>query len=589
MKELAEIKRTEKIKTLLEDNGVSFVRAGADEVKCCCPLPEHNDTNASFYVDESKNVFMCHGCGKKGSVVDLVMLLNNVTFPRAVELLGGNQKKGEEVEKVKVKVKPTPKVRKNQAPPKLTAEYIYKNETGKPVFFVKRFQEAEGGKTFRQGYINDNGVEIMSMKDVKRVPYNLHLFGREDSLWHCEGEKCAEALCEVGLTGTTTAGGSGGWLDAYSTFYRDRDVIILPDHDDAGEKYCDAVLESLKHVAKSIRVVRLGSAGRPKGFDVADYIKELKDELLAENDGREEAATSEIKTQLEMRAHAATPMVKGIELNISSMSDMKRIHRTSIQERSFKTIDLSKHLPSLEGVVRKFRTGDCVFLKGPTGSAKTMFAQAIAKWAAPMKVLIFEIELAQEDLFARWAAMENDCEIDDVAELYERVGDVKTTGLDHIYVCPCSKPTPQYIEETIRNSELIIGERPSLVIVDYIQLVAWPERASRYERFSNIAEYFRTLPNVSRTIMMVLSQCSRPDGTIKGERVPSRYDMKESGSLENSATLVLDIAPSQSPTIKKITVLKDSHSNKEGNSAEIGFIGEKAQFGEPFHSSGDVF
>jgi replicative DNA helicase len=347
-------------------------------------------------------------------------------------------------------------------------------------------------------------------------------------------------------------------------------------------------MESLKPVAKSIRIVRLGGPGRKKGFDVADFIQEMRDELLADSDGRADA-DSAIRSILEQRATAATPFVKGVELNILTMSDMKTMSRNSHSQRSGKTISLAKFLPSLDGVVRDLRTGDCVVLKGPTGSAKTMFAQAVAKFASNMKVLVFEIELAAPDLFDRWAAMENDCEINDVNKLYHGGGDVLTTGLEHIYVCPCSKPTPQYIEETIMNAELIIGERPGLVIIDYIQLVAWPERSSRYERFSNIAEYFRVLPNTTRTIFVVISQVARPDTTTKGERVPSRYDGKESGSIENSATLMLDIAPCKSPNLKKITVLKDTHSSLEGRNAEVGFIGEKAQFGDPVHSCGDVF
>jgi len=579
--DIKEIKRIS-IRRLLTDSGVSFVKAGPAEFKCCCPLPDHKDTNASFYVNDDQNVFKCHGCGKSGSVIDLVMELEKLPVKAAIARLSNK-----EDEKEPIKVKVVPKVSKNQAPPKLTDEFIYKNETGTPVFFVKRFLDSDGGKTFRQGYINDKGVEIMSMKDVKRIPYNLHLFGAEGILWHAEGEKCAEALWSIGLTGTTTAGGSGGWLDAYSSYYKDRDVVILPDHDEPGEKYCKEVMDSLRHVAKSIRVLRLGGPGRKKGFDVADFIKELKDEFEAENDGRD--STDAVRSHLEQRANSCIPIVKGVELNISSMTDMKNMHKNSAKDSKGRTLDIANFLPSLQGVVRKLRTGDCVVLKGPTGSAKTLFAQAVARWASPMKVLVFEIELAQEDMFARWAAMENDCEINDVHKLYEKGGDVKTTGIDHIYVCPCSKPTPQYIEETIRNSELVIGERPGLVIIDYIQLVAWPERSSRYERFSNIAESFRVMPNTTRTIFIVISQVARPDSNIKGERVPSRYDSKESGSIETSATLMLDIAPGKVQTIKKITVLKDTHSSLEGQSAEVGFIGEKALFGEPFHSCSDVF
>jgi len=892
------LKKARSIRTFLEDHGVKIEKGGLTEYKCCCPLPGHNDTNASFYINNEKNVFHCKGCGKSGSIIDLVVSLKGCSFRDAVDILSGQSKQ-------EVQVKKVPAAKKNTAPPKLTNTFVYRSETGKPVFFVKRFVEQDGSKTFRQGYINDKGVEILSMKDVQRVPYNLDKFGRDGTVWlcyspdtelltdkgwirfdkidrsekvaqwnpncgeisfatpsawqiipysgdlvriktrfsdllvtpnhrqpifdsagnlsvvradavkqrdslpvsgvmrggsdslsesivrllvafaadgnvckksptggrdgirwgfskqrkierikmlldkcgfdydvykcargdtlvvtkedalrlalsimpekrwthemvgwslpnriaavdelaywdgtkygdsikfdtvrkdeadavcavacvsgyrsgysyedrdgksriyrvslskasarmisavgprgrrvkwsnekipyvgnvycctvptshlvtrrngkvvisgNCEGEKCAEALCSIGLIGTCTAGGSGGWLDAYAAYFVDRDVMILPDYDEPGEKYASAALESIKHVARSVRVVRVGRPGMKKGYDVADCIKEIREDTAASTDGRSDG-TEEARAFVQSLANAATQIVKGVELNILSMNSLIERHKEATKSSSLKRLSIAKHLPSLEGIVRDFRTGDCVFIKGPTGSAKTMFAQSIARWAAPQKVLVFEIELAPEDLAARWVAMENDVEIADVADMHKG-GDICVDGINHIYTCHCSNPTPQYIEQTIRNAELIIGEKPGVVIVDYIQLVRWPEKCSRYERFSNIAEYFRTLPNITRTIMIVVSQVARPDSSMKGERVPSRYDSKESGSIETSATLMLDISPGGSPSIKKITVMKDTHSSNEGKSAEVGFIGEKAMFGEPVKMSSEIF
>ena len=50
-----------------------------------CPF--HDDEDPSLSVDPVRNVFHCFGCGAKGSVIDLVMLLEGVTFRHAVEIL----------------------------------------------------------------------------------------------------------------------------------------------------------------------------------------------------------------------------------------------------------------------------------------------------------------------------------------------------------------------------------------------------------------------------------------------------------------------------------------------------------------------
>ena len=47
-----------------------------------CPL--HPETHPSFYVNASKNVFYCHGCGQGGDLLRFVQLSRNLSFPQAV-------------------------------------------------------------------------------------------------------------------------------------------------------------------------------------------------------------------------------------------------------------------------------------------------------------------------------------------------------------------------------------------------------------------------------------------------------------------------------------------------------------------------
>ena len=82
--ELERLKREVSIERLLSVRGVELKRAGKD-LRCRCPF--HQEETASLSVDPERNVFHCFGCGAKGSVVDLVMLLEGVSFRHAVEIL----------------------------------------------------------------------------------------------------------------------------------------------------------------------------------------------------------------------------------------------------------------------------------------------------------------------------------------------------------------------------------------------------------------------------------------------------------------------------------------------------------------------
>ncbi|HEX8875271.1 MAG TPA: DUF3987 domain-containing protein [Phycisphaerales bacterium] len=91
-----------------------------------------------------------------------------------------------------------------------------------------------------------------------------------------EGEKAADAARAVGLTATTSPHGSRSANKADWSPLAGREIVILPDRDDAGEKYAEDVARLATAAgAKSVRVVRLFElwAGMPEGGDMADFVE----------------------------------------------------------------------------------------------------------------------------------------------------------------------------------------------------------------------------------------------------------------------------------------------------------------------------
>lgn len=90
-----------------------------------------------------------------------------------------------------------------------------------------------------------------------------------------EGEKTADAAVSLGLEATTSCHGSDGWAKSDWSVLRGLDIVVLPDRDDAGEKYADNVAQAaLKGGAASVRIVKLWDAfpDIPDGGDLADLI-----------------------------------------------------------------------------------------------------------------------------------------------------------------------------------------------------------------------------------------------------------------------------------------------------------------------------
>lgn len=52
-----------------------------------CPFPSHNDKDPSFTVDDERKLFHCFGCGQGGDMFTFVMLMENVDFGTALEML----------------------------------------------------------------------------------------------------------------------------------------------------------------------------------------------------------------------------------------------------------------------------------------------------------------------------------------------------------------------------------------------------------------------------------------------------------------------------------------------------------------------
>lgn len=50
-----------------------------------CPLPGHKDDTPSFYVNEAKQTFKCHGCGAGGGIVDFIKEYHGHEFVKTIE------------------------------------------------------------------------------------------------------------------------------------------------------------------------------------------------------------------------------------------------------------------------------------------------------------------------------------------------------------------------------------------------------------------------------------------------------------------------------------------------------------------------
>ncbi|MBA7561289.1 hypothetical protein ES695_07260 [Candidatus Atribacteria bacterium 1244-E10-H5-B2] len=199
-----------------------------------CPF-HHDQKTPNLHINDIKKVYYCFACGAKGHLFE-----------------PGFENPKRPIEEI----------------------YNYEDEEGKLLFQVVRFKVSESDKAFKfkQRKPDGKGGFIWNLKGVKRVIYNLpeiiNKFGKP--VFIPEGERDCNNLTGIGILATTNSGGAGKWKAEYNEYFKDRDVILLPDNDEVGFKHMQEVGKSLKGIAKSIKWLIL--PGLKKGEDISDWL-----------------------------------------------------------------------------------------------------------------------------------------------------------------------------------------------------------------------------------------------------------------------------------------------------------------------------
>jgi len=216
------------------------------------------------------------------------------------------------------------------------------------------------------------------------------------------------------------------------------------------------------------------------------------------------------------------------------MLDLEEDYRQRAMMDDRTGLDLGKVLPVLGQQVRPLVAGELMAIIADTGVGKSAFAQTIAMQARPLTVLNFSMELPGTLMFERQLAMKHAVEQAEIERTYKDNQKYDMHGLHHIYTCEATRLSADDMEEIIVDS----GCAPNVVIVDYIGLMSAAGTRGRYERMSDAAENLKSLAKSTNTVVVVVCQVSRKEGT---DPEIFLHDAKDSGSIENSAGLLLGL------------------------------------------------
>lgn len=151
-------------------------------------------------------------------------------------------------------------------------QWTYNDASGKPVALVLRFNRDDGSKEFRPvSRYNENGWYITAPATPRPI-YKLTDINDSTTVYIREGEKAADAVISLGLIATTSTGGSQAPELTDWTPLVGKSVVILPDNDEPGRKYANAVTDILRRLGSTAEIKIVERPDLPLKGDAVEWI-----------------------------------------------------------------------------------------------------------------------------------------------------------------------------------------------------------------------------------------------------------------------------------------------------------------------------
>jgi len=204
----------------------------------------------------------------------------------------------------------------------------------------------------------------------------------------------------------------------------------------------------------------------------------------------------------------------------------------------------------LDEMTGGFRPGELIILAARPAMGKTALALNLGQYvamnpASPKAVAVFSLEMSNESLLTRMICAQARVSQTKFREGYlnadeRRLLQKATIDLARapIFIDDSSNITLMDIHAKLRRLQR--DNELGLVIVDYLQLMSTPGRSeNRTQEVSQLSRGLKLLSKELRCPFFVLSQLSRAPETRPGDHRPQLSDLRESGSIEQDADMVM--------------------------------------------------
>ncbi|MGD8361751.1 MAG: replicative DNA helicase, partial [Gemmatimonadota bacterium] len=203
--------------------------------------------------------------------------------------------------------------------------------------------------------------------------------------------------------------------------------------------------------------------------------------------------------------------------------------------------------PDLDRMTTGFQRGDLCIVAARPSMGKTSWVLNVAQNAAiehEVPVAIFSLEMSKEQLVQRFLCAEGRVDSQRLrrgqlsADEYQRLA-AAAGHLNTASIWIDDSPGNTVLEMRAKARRLMAESRFGLLVIDYMQLMS--SHRSSESRTQEVSEISRGLKALARELeipVIALSQLSRAPEQ-RTDRRPQLSDLRESGSIEQDADLVM--------------------------------------------------
>lgn len=269
----------------------------------------------------------------------------------------------------------------------------------------------------------------------------------------------------------------------------------------------------------------------------------------------------------------------------------------SVLSESFDRLDeLSKKSGSLRGVPSGFtdldnclagmQDSNLLILAARPGMGKSAFAFNIAQYAsvvAKVPVGIFSLEMSKEEVSDRMLVSQADIDAwrlktgkltpQDFEKLSEAMGILAEAPL---YID--DTPGISVLEMRTKARRLKSEHNLGLLFVDYLQLVRGRNLDNRVQEVAEISQGLKNLARELKIPVVALSQLSRNIEHRGAGSQPQLSDLRESGSIEQDADVVMFLYREDSEDLTSVKLSIAKHRNGALRTIDLRFKGDRVRF-----------